>query len=216
MLVGGALLLFVAVLMLAMIRARPAWYAPAGAFPEQAALAEAFERRALSVLSDAHPFGVDWTFTLTADEARAWISHRLPEWLANQNAAHHPHPEGIRAGVSFTPDDASIGVLVRTWIGDTVAWARVGLPCEAREAAASPRTVFGLGRVRMPAWMLGVWAPELPRLLERTREPARGARAGGPREATITLDDGRRVFLRRVEGGTGTVTLTCRTERRSK
>lgn len=216
MLVGGSLLLFVVVLMLAMIRASPAWSSPAGASPEQADLAEAFERRALSALSDAHPFGVDWTFTLTADEARAWISHRLPEWLANQNAAHRLHPEGIKASASFTRDDASIGVLVRTRAGDSVAWARVGLPFEAGDAANAPHAVFGLGRVRLPFWLLRACAPEAPRLLERTRETARGGRADRPREATITLDDGRRVFLQRVEGGTGTITLTCRTERRSK
>lgn len=204
----------------------PSWYTQPAPRADDPARAEALERRVLSTLSDAHPFGTTWTITISDQDAALWINHRLPAWLANQPAnARAPRgwsPDGPGASVSFKPRFVRIGLRARVAGSDAVAWARVPMPLtpaltpNVSTRAGTDRWSFGIGRLALPRPLLGALASDTQRLIEDALASAASNPSRSEALAELTLDDGRRVLLTRVEANEGTLTVFCRTEARKR
>ena len=190
----------------------PGWFVPREMGAEQAALGEAFERRVLSEVSAAHPFGTPWTLTISAPECEAWLNTRLPVWLENQNATRPPWLGFV--GVSFSTRRASIAVATRP--GNRPPVVSFDIAGNIIEPGAIPRPDAHLGTLPVPRWIVAEFVPGLGRRIDRVF----GSAAVGPDAAhdgtppgiaTIRLDDGRRVRVRRIETGAGTLTMHCTT-----
>lgn len=194
----------------------PVWFAPRAMGEDQAALAEALERRVLSEVSAAHPFGTPWTLTVSAPECEAWLNTRLPVWLENQNT---PRPSWLGfVGVSFTARRAAIAGATRPDNRPPVVSFEFACPIEP---GASPSLEARLGTLPVPRWVVVALVPGLHQQFDRALGPGTispTAGSGGTPQgiATIRLDDGRRVRVRRVESGTDTLTLHCTTIARAE
>ncbi len=223
MVVAALLVGFIAALS-ALAFVTPKWYVPpvrtADATEADADRAESLERRVLSTLSDAHPFGTSWTLTLSAEDAAAWLNHRLPEWLRNHSVAA-PVPgwndAGPAAAVHVSTRLARVGVSARLSGRQTIAWVQLPLPLHAVMApgvsrGTSHRWAFGVGSMTLPRFVVRAVAPDAVRLIDEALDHTTGNEHRTEAVAVIRLGDGRRVLLTRVEGEQGTLTLTFRTE----
>ncbi|MFM9957949.1 MAG: hypothetical protein ACKVZJ_07720 [Phycisphaerales bacterium] len=213
--VAAALLLACGAVLVVMAMTRPAWFRVPSGGADGPLRAESFERRVMSTLSDAHPFGTPWTLTLSGDDAADWLNHRLPEWLRNQGTSVPWHAGEPGACASISESRALVGVPVVALGGRGIAWVRVALPIAPGAAHGAEPWSFGVGRLALPRMVVKMIAPDAVRLADRTLDEVRRDAGRSGALTTIRLDDGRRVLVTRVEGGAGVLTLTCRTEGRA-
>lgn len=163
--------------------------------------------------------GEEWSFTLTEEDATAWLGGKLPRWLSNLHDRLIV-PPGVRdlqarfadgrvilgARASLEGADRVLTYSFRPVVESGGLWLR------------SPRV--GLGSLRLPAWMLLTRTERRLGLRDSLGdvvplselEHALQGDAALLSQALVRLEDGRSVRILAIEPGEGVVTLRCRTE----
>ena len=197
--------------------ATPAWWSPPDPTDESVtALADDVEFWLTSQTHKIRPTHEQWRIEITQEQLNAWLSARLPEWIAHARDVRWPDrlgpPQvlieegGIRFGLEFVREGRSRYVVAR--IVPRISGDRLTL--------AADRVTLGRLRipgapVRMAAGRLSIEAPsEL--VADPSVRAAFGSMLGGTElDAILTLSDGRRVQLIDVRCREGTLVLTCQT-----
>jgi hypothetical protein len=216
-----------------MLRARPAWWRELDpADTALAARALALENGLVSVLSAPRPAGTEWTAAINAADASAWLVTRLPRWLASQ-APDLPWPSEVKqVQVGFEGETVTIGAkLVRDGAEQFLA-VEIEPLIAGQGSLWTPAKTIDVGRLRLPAALIldghgqpAAWGSRLVserdvpanlRELPQTAALARALAGEAPavQNASLRLQDGRRVRLLGVRAQGGQLLLTCRTEPR--
>lgn len=221
-LIASVFVFVVAALVLAL--RSPGWFAPVVVNASMRETAQRLENR---IITEAYRYrgapregpkggprqtGENWTLRITEQEATAWLSVKLPEWILNRDpAARLPasigdlqaHFSGGRVLVGCRSDRAIVSVSGQPAVGNGVRLARVRA---------------GIGSLALPLW-IGGWAI----MKEDAIKGADGAAVWGAirgrepilKDAAIKLEDGRRIRVVAVRVGEkkdGVLEVECATE----
>jgi hypothetical protein len=170
--------------------------------------------------------GAEWTVSLKASDANAWLNARLPLWLANQHEEAPWPKELAEVQVDFGDGLIRVGARVNSAGQDRVLSATLLPDLRDDGTLWLPATWISIGRLAVPAdWLLeqaeqhqsDFIPPEL-RQLPETLAMFRGFAGAAPmvQNAVIKLEDGRRVRLLKLRPVNGRLEITCRTERRGE
>jgi hypothetical protein len=174
----------------------PRWYQPAG--PEDGAalqLGEAAEYRLVEEFQKIRPADTPWRLRIPEDAINAWLTARLPQWLAGQGVAWPPElgPPQIRmtpAGIELALASDDLGGRVgRLHVAPTIHGNQLTLPPPALRLGRLP--------LRLPfAWI----RPDVEEAVGQTEALRFLATLlqGGRIEATVPLADNRHVRLRAI------------------
>ncbi len=195
----------------------PSWWSPPD--PQDraiAALADQVEQRLLEEAHKIRPAADPWTIRVREHQVNAWLSTRLPDWIAHEQEVRWPEAlgtplthfedQGISLAIEVGAEGRPRFVVVRvvpTIHGDGlrlrldgVGVGRIPLPGEPVEALLRLLShAAGAGLLDDPA-------------VEETLHLLAGRRSIDP---TVTLTDGRRVRLLDLRYAAGRLDLTCRT-----
>jgi hypothetical protein len=183
----------------------PSWWAPPPVeSPQVRAEANRTESAVVEQATTLRPPDDAWTLELTEQEVNTWLAARLPEWIDHQG--RWSWPAGLAAPqVRFRPGRVSVAMQVpRLTITDEklhvtlerAAIGRIPVPGEPLDYVASVLGEAGPN--------LGVDLDSLQRVIDVLA----GRRGVSP---VFRLGDGRRVIVRDVRCGDGTLTLVCAT-----
>lgn len=227
--------LTVVLLLIVLSRSSPDWWSPVDPrLPATRAQAEVVENSFLSQVSLVRPSAPsltpdqpdlwsseDWRMSLKAADANAWLAARLPRWLANQLRAADASVVPL-AQVRFLEDRVSLAFeLTHSGRRQIVAFSFTPVIDDdgalwAREPSVSA------GRVTLPAaWsqtFIDLRSSPLTRsisdrdVVERLSSILSEAEPLLP-DASITLDDGRRVRLLELSPQPDRLIIRCRTEK---
>lgn len=208
---AGALSAIVALVALQASRP-PAWWAAAGADagPEGADLAERVERAVVAEAHRARPEGEPWSVAITAEQANAWLAHRLPKWMANRARAGAPAPLPGDVRVRFAEgrvEAARRAPGERAVIGASV---EIVTTPDGSTFARDPR--FRVGRLSAPARWLAGHTESMDGATREALEILGGRRPLAP-PGGLALDDGRILRLLGVRVERGRLVATCETRR---
>lgn len=203
---------------LTLMEKAPQWWRSVDpADPATIDLAEQVERGVVSQVHRSRAPGEQWTVSVTAAQANAWLNVKLPRWMANQSAGWPPRLREVQ--VHFTPDERmSFGARIRGVDTDRVVAATVRLRIDDDGALWILTPVAHAGRLDLPSdWtiaQLREWIPaemneRLP--VQQVLDALAGAAPLFP-EAVIKLEDGRRVRLLDLRPEYGRLLITCMTE----
>lgn len=165
-----------------------------------------------------------WEFTVSAEDANAWLNTRLPRWLQNQSAKFDWPCEIAQIQVDFNDDRVYLGVQLISGASSQILTATVS-PTLIDGALYAPAQSVALGRLPVPKnWFLSTEPssmvedriPKPLRDLPETRGIAAAFAGRSPVAQTpvIKLGDGRRVRLLALTPKDGTLHITCCTEQR--
>lgn len=183
---------------------RPAWWAPPDPrSAEVAARARTLENDVVN-RAYAHAAGEPWTLDLDERAASAWLTARLPAWLASRGQRSDAPPiqvlfdaGGVTLGARTPGVDAGrvVSLRLRPWV-DEAGRLRPGV------------VGAGVGRLNVPGPLVGASAR---RVASRVGDPGPGWLDGS--SARVALGDGRVVRIVGVEVREGVLRLRLLTER---
>jgi len=163
-----------------------------------------------------------WTSELGTTEANAWLSSRLPKWLANQKENFRWPKDVSGVQVEFERSRIMVGAKVSTGAHDQVLSATLEPRLENDGRLFMPATRFNLGRLAIPAdWVLdhadkkaGQYIPRDLRGLPETRDLIAAFTGTQPARSStlINLGDGRCVRILSLDPLDGKLRVTCQTE----
>lgn len=221
----------VAVVAYLLSRAVPTWWPPVDVrSPVTAQRADDLERavgRHLTLVRDpavnlapAEPWrSDDWTTSIEAEDANAWLNTNLRHWLASDPKL--PNWPGLVDSLRVRFVDGLIQVGVKIERGDRVRYlgATIRPHIDADGSLWLEATSISIGRLGIPAPMMldraGNGLAELvpPELEPQTRSMLRLFRGDEPvPHPTIRLGDGRQVRLLAIVPRNGKLVVICRTE----
>lgn len=218
-------LLIAAVVVLAvtgvsLTRGTPRWWDDAARGDE--ALALAFENAVLTQLSAVRPSeegrtdrSAPWRVALSEADINAWLTHRLPGWLANQNEAFE-WPRRVRE-IRAACENGSVHIGVQ--IDGSLVSIEASPQFDQRGALWLMVRAVRLGRLQLPAsWVLSGVVPREALQQPEVREAidmAMGRRPLMP-EAVFPVDEARRVRLLELEPRRDRLDVAARTETGSR
>lgn len=164
-----------------------------------------------------------WTLRISAAEANAWLSARLPKWLANREDPVRLPKEIAELQVGFDDGVIRVGALVRAGGDPQIVSATLEPRLAPDGALWLPARWLHLGRLPVPAGPLleraEAGGPDglIPASLMALPETAAMFRAFAGEapivsKALIRLEDGRRVRVLGVSARDGVLEITCQTE----
>lgn len=173
-------------------------------------------------MTQERPAQNSWTIDVNEQQASAWLTGRLPDWLLNRSA--DVPAEWSRTAIRFTPGEFHIVAEVTPKNGGTRYVGLVLEPTIDHNGAMNIRAMAAtLGRLRTP---FNVIADRLGSKLVNISE---GAGGDNPHAAAVQdfidshtltisppdfqLDDGRKVRIIGIEVTPGNLRLTCTTTR---
>ncbi len=196
----------------------PAWWSDVAPDHRQtAALADRVEYRLAEEAHRIRPGDDSWRLRITEDQVNAWLSSRLPAWLAHAQDLQWPPQLGtpqvhfvdgaVHVGLDYS-DDGRRRYLVATLqprvvagrlalVLHGVAFGRLAVP------GGSVRTLIETYRDVVPERFLQ--DPSVQRIIDLLIDEQRI-------DPVVTLSDGRRVRLLEIRPRRGDVILRCRTE----
>ncbi len=196
----------------------PAWWPDVVADHRQTAtLADRVEYRLVEEAHRVRPGDDSWRLRITDDQVNAWMSSRLPAWLAHAQDLQWP-PQLGTPQVHFVDDAVHVGLdysdngrrryLVAklqprvvdgrlALVLKGVAFGRLSIP------GGSVRTLIETYRDVVPERFLQ--DPSVQRIIDLLIDEQRI-------DPVVTLSDGRRVRLVEIRAAEGDVILRCRTE----
>lgn len=206
----------------------PSWFHPLN--PHDPVLIDRAQRLENRVITQLYKFrgevdpatgatGEPWTLIITQDEATAWLACKLPDWVRNlDDSAAWPR--------EISSVQASFGSS-RLWIAAAVddgSRSIVSLGAAPRLDADGLRfssARAGVGSLTLPvSWLSGPARALLDgpgaRAGDRALWPILTGAQPALRDASIRLEDGRRVRITDITLEPGRVTLTCRTHANAK
>lgn len=193
----------------------PAWYEPPSPEDRKAvALADKVEYRLVEEVQKIRPLERDeWTLRVHDGQINAWLSVRLPKWIAHQENAQWPEQLGTPQ-VRFQPKGVSVALPLREGRFTRTLVARF-IPAFVDGKLQLRVDEVSLGRINVGGEPLA----KLIELLESVNpEALRSAQVqpiidllsqGELVEPELELSDGRRVKLLNVRLGEGTMDLTA-------
>lgn len=229
----------VAVLVLlgiSLTNARPLWWRSVNAGdPKTIALAEEIESAVTRQLSlhretDTSPIAAggprwrsrEWSVSISASDANAWLNARLPRWLANRADEIRWPREIAEVQVDFDNGKIAVGARVVASGREQVLSATLVPEIHADGSLWTSATWLHAGQLPVPAsWIIARLLdparsvlPEEIRDIPEARDmfeafDGRGALITTP---VVKLGDGRRVRLLKVRPRDGRLEMTCRTE----
>lgn len=201
------------------------------------ATAEAVEHGVINQLSHVRPTdkeftpregqswqSEEWSVSIKASDANAWLNARLPRWLANREPPVKWPDEISELQVEF--DDGRIWIGARLTKGDRQQVLAASLRPELREDGSLwiPADGLELGALPIPqSWVLdrirdarGELFPESVSELPEARDmfDAFAGKKAIVTEAIVRLEGGRRVRLLKFAARNGRLDMTFRTEKR--
>ena len=199
--------------------ARPAWWRegepPMAGGLDRAALAGALDNGAWTVVTEVRPMAPDasgaghavsepWSVSLTAESASAWLSEKLPRWVAAQGRSI-TIPEDAELQAAFEGGVIKVGVRLPAPAGADRFLSFSVRPRLDDEGLWLPASSASVGRLSVPVTaVLGEVRGDLAGVL-RGSTPAL---PGG----VMHLPDGRRVRLLRLEPEGNRLVVTMQTE----
>lgn len=199
-----------------LVRMPPAWYEPAAADDPQAMqVAEDAEYALIEAMHKIRPDGEQWSHTLAEPEVNAWLTCRMPDWIANRQGSW---PGGVGVPqVHFANETVSLA-------------ANVDYKGVSQLVVADYRVELGPDGVK--ATLLGISAGNLPLpgdLAAEFSSRAEQALAGGAIESLLAeavggaagrggveLPDGRSVRLEGLAIEDGAIRLEQQTGRQQR
>ncbi len=174
----------------------PAWWDEARV-ENAPALAERVENAVVSEVHRGRAEGKEWSMALSAEQANAWITDRLPKWLAHERGDNGGAPDvrvwfergRVLVGVQTGDDERVLGARLNAWVDERGAlWARLESVTVGRLAAP------------IAPWVSERLAALAPAELTAEEDGARLIDALSGKVAlveapAIDLEDGRRVRL---------------------
>lgn len=219
-----ALVFVIGVVVVVLASRSPRWFVPVVVDTSMREMAQRLENR---IITEAYRYrgvpregpkgaprqtGENWTLRITEQEATAWLSVKLPEWLVNHDpAARLPasvgdlqaHFSGGRVLVGGRAEGATVSVSASPVVANGVWLSGVRA---------------GLGSLQLPLW-LGGWAiVKKDAALNADGEAVwKAIRGEAPilKDASVKLEDGRRVRVIAVRMGEkkdGILEVECATE----
>jgi hypothetical protein len=197
------------------LRAAPEWYAPPPADDiEVEVLAEQVEYGLVEQFHKIRPEGDEWTLRVRENQINAWLSARMPEWIAFQEKMDWPDELGVpqvrvdQEGIQLAVEVNLEGTrqVVTTRVDPRVSQGRLRLELDR----------VGLGRVALP----GAATDRLMELLDDVAVDGKflgdsglGAilQGEGSLASGLSLSDGRVVELLNVHCVDGAIDLTSLT-----
>lgn len=201
-------------------RVAPAWYAPPDPTNQEVvALAEKVEYGIVETFHKLRPAGEPWTVRIREEQINAWLSARMPEWIAHDETLAWPSelsvpqvhigPEGLDLAVEFSAGDRTHVVVTR--VDPRIEGGHIHLEMDR----------VGVGRVAVP----GAPATKMMEILDRLApggviDGAVGEQivglfqsgdGAGDGAARFDLADGRRVELLGLALTEGAMDITSRT-----
>jgi hypothetical protein len=164
-----------------------------------------------------------WSIDLSADEASAWLSVRLPMWIANQKDTFRWPRELEDVQVEFQRGAMTFGARLDAGRGARVLTATVSPHLDDTGRLFVPADRVNVGRLAVPAsWVLdharGAAARVIPANLRELPETEALVNAFDGNQALVEtpvfkLGDGRRVRVLGFSLDGGMLRVTCQTER---
>jgi hypothetical protein len=207
----------------------PSWWREVKADPQTTVAAEQVENGVVTQLSLVRPADPEakqgyrsreWSVSLSAEDADAWLGTRLKQWVENQGG-HWPE-QLSGAQVEFAPGVIKAGVKLED--GGRVVFVEVAPEVRADGSLWLMPRGMGAGAMPLPTWLVLQEVREgvVQRLAAGSARRAQVEEAidvlAGKRpalkDAVVKLDDGRSVRLLKVTPVDGRLELTCRTEKR--
>lgn len=197
-------------------RMKPSWYDPPDAsLPAVQDSAQRIEKHLVEQAHEIRPVGDEWTLHIDESEVNAWLSARLPDWLANRDQ-EWPESLGIPM-VKLDEEAVRVGIDAGDYTGGRVLVASMW-PEMTDEGLKLALVGVGVGRVPVP----GDPAARLAELAGRVAGDGSGGVAELGQvlevltgqalvEPEFELADGRRVQLQRIRLGAGYIELISRT-----
>lgn len=201
----------------------PGWFRTIN--PHDAALRDLAQRVENRVITQLYKYrgevdpttgatGEPWELTLTQDEATAWLSCKLPDWVRNLDDSARWPPEVSSVQASFGSS--------RIWIAaavDNGSRSIVSLGASPRLDDEGLRLVSaraGVGSLTLPiSWLSGPARTLLDRpggaAGDRPLWPILTGTQPALRDAALRLEDGRRVRVAAIMLEPDRLVLTCRT-----
>jgi hypothetical protein len=199
----------------------PRWFRTIN--PRDAALVDSAQRVENRIITQLYKYrgevdpatgatGEPWDLTISQDEATAWLSCKLPDWLRNLDD-RFTWPVGVEnVQAAFDPS--------RLWLAASVDSGSRSVVC----VGASPRIEAsglylrsgraGIGSLVLPASLLGGRAESLFSSADKHNRAWKIASGTSPAlpNATLRLEDGRQVRVVAITLDRETLTLRCQTE----
>ncbi len=217
MVIAAALVLGVGLAVWGLSWMAPSWWRPPDPRDRAiAVLADQVEQRLLEEAHKIRPVSETWTIRVREHQVNAWLSVRLPDWIAHEQEARWPEPLGTPQ-IHFEDEGISVAVEVGAEGRPRFVVVRV-VPTIHDDGLRLRLNAVGLGRIPVPGEpvealldLLGHAAPV--GLLEDPAVAKTLHLLGGrqPLDPTVTLPDGRRVHLLGLRYAAGRLDLTCRT-----
>jgi hypothetical protein len=165
----------------------------------------------------------DWTVSLRAPEASAWLTSRLPRWLTSYDEQVVWPADASQLQVAFVEDRIHVGIKVDVDGAPRVLSATLRPELDDSGAIWMRAGTVRIGRLGLPAsWVLrdskGVIAAYVPtefQSLEETEGMFSAFRGEHPLviDPVLKLEDGRKVRLLALAAREGRLEITCRTEK---
>jgi hypothetical protein len=205
----------------------PSWWREVKADSQTTTTAEQVENGVVTQLSMVRPAdpqakqgyqSEQWSVSLSADDADAWLGTRLKQWIENQGG-HWPE-QLSGAQVEFASGVIKAGVRLE---GGRVVFVEVTPEVRADGSLWLLPRAMGAGSMPLPTFLVlqevheGV-VQRLPAGSARRTQAEEaldvlGGKRPALRDAVVKLDDGRRVRLVKVTPVAGRLEITCRTEK---
>lgn len=191
-------------------RAPSWWVAPDPRDPALVARAESVERFVSNELSRPRDDGAPWRIAIPEEAATAWINARLPRWLANRGVDWPL--EGVPIVVRFRADgslilgaDTSEGADATRVIGARAA------PSLSDAGPSLRLTEVSLGSLTLPPSFAASTIRRAIPADSDARAIVRALLDGGPLtdDASVRVDESRRVMIIGLSIEDGRATLTC-------
>jgi hypothetical protein len=168
--------------------APPRWWSPVTVDAAASDRAAAFEQAVVAEFTRVRPQEPEWAIRIRESDVNAWLSTRLPQWLASREL-----PDSGLAQASMTTGSLRLGVQR----GPVVVWGSASPAAASGGGFRLDSAWSGVGRLPVP-----IASPQLAGLLQ-----------AGP-DRPIPLPDGRSVRVLDVEVLPGEIRLRLRTEGR--
>lgn len=221
-LVGAALLVIAAISVVALLslslaaQAPPWWRSVDAADPTTITLAEDVERGVFNALHRSRPGGEAWTVSISAAQANAWLNVKMPRWLENRRISMPKRVAEIQA--EFESSVVALGVRLITDDGEHYVSATVTPTLGEDDSLWMVIAGAKAGRLDLPSgWTvsrLRDWLPPEVRERESTQVVLDALAGLAPLfpDASVRLEDGRRVRLVEIRPEGGKLYITCITE----
>lgn len=219
---------------MALVEESPTWWrSPTPTDPVTIESARRLENGVVTELHYARPAGPEaseeiwssdaWTVALGAPDANAWLTARLPRWLASSDDSVVWPEELSKLQVEFDEGRIHIGIEVGIDGMPRVLSATLRPSIDEDGRVWMRARTVRVGRLGLPAgWVLRdsdrimtSYMPEELHGLPEARDMFSAFRGELPlvNEPVLTLEDGRRVRLLSLASRDGYLEITCRTER---